>query len=159
VPRIEIPEGKGDPEVRMWKLRPEMGIGAGTLSHAVYEQSILPVRERELPRMRIAQINDCAICQQWRKTEGTAGALTEDDFANVAEWRTYPGYSERERLAIEYAERFAVAHRDIDDAFFERLRAVYSDAEILDLTVCIGAWIALGRTLHVLGIDSYCRIS
>ncbi len=159
MPRIEIPEGKGDPEVRMWKLRPEIGIGAFTLRHAGYEQSILPLRVRELARMRIAQINDCAICRQWRKTEGTADALSEDDFANVAEWRSYPGYSERERLAIEYAERFALAHRDIDDAFFERLHAVYSDAEILDLTVCIGAWIALGRTLHVLGIDSYCRIS
>ena len=85
--RIEIPEGKSDPEVRMWKLRPEMGVGAGTLSHAVYEQSILEVRVRELARMRIAQINDCAICRQWRKTAGTAEALTEDDFANVAEWR------------------------------------------------------------------------
>jgi hypothetical protein len=35
---------------------------------------------------------------------------------------------------------------------------VFTDAEILDLTVCIGAWIALGRTLHVLGVDGYCRI-
>ena len=112
MPRIEIPDGKSDPEVRMWKLRPEMGMGAGTLSHAVYEQSILPVRERELARMRIAQINDCAICQQWRKTAGTAEALTEDDFANVMEYRTYPGYSERERLAVEYAERFALDHTD-----------------------------------------------
>jgi alkylhydroperoxidase family enzyme len=158
VPRIEIPEGKSDPEVRMWKLRPEMGIGAGTLSHAVYEQSILPVRERELARMRIAQINDCAICQQWRKTAGTAEALTEDDFANVMEYRTYPGYSERERLAVEYAERFALAHTEIDDAFFDRLHAEYTDAEILDLTVCIGAWLALGRTMNVLGIDDSCRI-
>ena len=113
--RIEIPDGKSDPEVRMWKLRPEMGIGAGTLSHAVYEQSIIPVRERELARMRIAQINDCAICQQWRKTAGTAEALTEDDFTHVADWRTYPGYSERERLAVEYAERFALDHRAIDE--------------------------------------------
>ena len=159
MPRIDIPDGKSDPEVRMWKLRPEMGMGAGALSHAVYEQSIVPVRERELARMRIAQINDCAICRQWRKTEGTAEAMTEDDFANVADYRTYPGYSERERLAIEYAERFALAHREIDDAFFDRLHGEYSDAEILDLTVCIGAWIALGRTLHVLGVDSYCRIS
>jgi alkylhydroperoxidase family enzyme len=158
VPRIEIPEGKSDPEVRMWKLRPEMGMGAGTLSHAVYEQSILPVRERELARMRIAQINDCAICQQWRKTAGTAEALTEDDFANVMEYRTYPGYSERERLAVEYSERFALAHTEIDDAFFDRLHAAYTDAEILDLTVCIGAWLALGRTMNVLGIDDSCRI-
>ena len=48
MPRIDIPDGKSDPEVRMWKLRPEMGMGAGALSHAVYEQSIIPVREREL---------------------------------------------------------------------------------------------------------------
>ena len=122
MPRIDIPEGKADPEVRMWKLRPEMGIGAGALSHAVYEQSIVPVRERELARMRIAQINDCAICQQWRKTPGSAEALTEDDYAHVGDWRTYPGYSERERLAIEYAERFALDHRNIDDEFFARLR-------------------------------------
>jgi len=159
VPRIEIPEGKSDPEVRMWKLRPEMGIGAGTLSHAVYEQSILPVRERELARMRIAQINDCAICQQWRKTAGTAEAMTEDDFANVGDYRTYPGYSERERLAVEYAERFSLDHTNLDDDFFARLHAVYSDAEILDLTVCIGAWLALGRTMNVLGIDESCRIA
>ena len=158
MPRIEIPEGKGDPEVRMWKLRPEMGMGAGTLSHAVYEQSILPVREREVARMRIAQINDCAICQQWRKTAGTAEAMTEDDFANVGDWRTYPGYSERERLAVEYAERFALDHTNLDDDFFVRLHAVYTDAEILDLTVCIGAWLALGRTMNVLGIDESCRI-
>jgi alkylhydroperoxidase family enzyme len=157
--RIEIPNGTGDPEVRMWKLRPEMGVGAGTLSHAVYEQSILAVRVRELARMRIAQINDCAICQQWRKTAGTADALTEADFEHVAEWRTYPGYSPRERLAVEYAERFALDHRAIDDDFFARLHAEYSDAEILDLTVCIGAWLALGRTMTVLGIDSYCRVT
>jgi len=125
----------------------------------VYEQSILPVRVRELARMRIAQINDCAICQQWRKTAGTADAMTEADFAHVSDWPTYPGYSERERLAIEYAERFALDHRAIDDYFFERLHAEYTDAEILDLTVCIGAWLALGRTMTVLGVDSYCRLA
>jgi alkylhydroperoxidase family enzyme len=158
LPRIEIPEGKSDPEVRMWKLRPEMGMGAGALSHAVYEQSIIPVREREVARMRIAQINDCAICQQWRKTTGSAEAMTEADYENVSDWRTFAGYSEREKLAIEYAERFALDHVNLDDEFFTRLKAAYNDAEVLDLTVCIGAWIALGRTMSVLGIDSSCRI-
>jgi alkylhydroperoxidase family enzyme len=116
------------------------------------------VRERELARMRIALINDCAICQQWRSTPGADAELTEADYAHVAEWRSYAGYSERERLAIEYAECFALDHHSLDDEFFHRLRAHYTDAEILDLTVCVGGWLALGRTLHVLGIDSYCRI-
>src|SRR5450432_1850383 len=137
MPHITVPEGKADPEVRVWALRPEMGIGAGALSHAVYEQSIVPVRERELARMRIAQINDCAICQQWRKTTGSAEVMTEADYENVGDWRTFAGYSERERLAIEYAERFALDHTNLDDDFFVRLRGAYSDAEVLDLTVCI----------------------
>lgn len=159
MPHIEIPEGNADPEVRVWALRPEMGIGAATLSHAIYEQSILPVRERELARMRIAVINGCAICQQWRSTPGAEGKLSEEEYAKVSEWRHYLGYSDRERSAIEYAERFALDHHSMDDAFFARLRASgFSDAEILDLTVCVGGWLALGRTLHVLGIDDSCRL-
>jgi alkylhydroperoxidase family enzyme len=159
VPYIEIPEGHAGPEVRVWALRPEMGIGAATLSHAIYEQSILPVRERELARMRIALINGCAICQQWRSTPGADGKVSEEEYAHVTEWQTYPGYSDRERCAIEYAERFVLDHHAIDDAFFARLHASgFSDAEILDLTVCVGGWLALGRTLHVLGIDDSCRL-
>jgi alkylhydroperoxidase family enzyme len=158
MPNIDIPDGRADPEVRRWALRPEMGAAAGALSHAIYEQSIVPVRERELARMRIAQLNDCAICQQWRKTPGAAGQLTEDDYAHVAGWRTHDGFTERERLAIDYAERFASDHHSLDDAYFARLRDAYTDAEILDLTVCIGGWLALGRTMHVLGIDESCRL-
>src|SRR4029079_14794945 len=98
MPQIDIPDGDADPEVRVWALRPEMGIGAGALSHAIYDQSIVPVRERELARMRIARINHCAICQQWRSTPGADGQLTEAVYAHVEEWPTYDGYSERERI-------------------------------------------------------------
>jgi alkylhydroperoxidase family enzyme len=160
VPHIAVPEGKADPEVRVWGLRPEMGMGAGALSHAIYEESILPVRERELARMRIAQINGCVICQQWRSTPGAEGAVSEDDYAHVVDWRTRDGYSVRERLAVEYAELFALDHHTIDDAFYTRMRAAsFTDAEILDLTVCIGGWLALGRTLHVLGLDDACKLA
>ena len=160
MPHIAVPEGKADPEVRVWALRPEMGMGAGALSHAIYEQSIVPVRERELARMRIAQINGCLICQQWRSTPGAEGHVSEDDYAHVLDWRTHDGYSDRERLAIDYAERFALDHHTIDDAYYDGMRAAsFTDAEILDLTVCIGGWLALGRTLHVLGLDDSCKIA
>ena len=62
-------------------------------------------------------------------------------------------YSERERLAIAYAERFAVDHLAIDDAFFVELRRAFTDPEILDLTICLAAFLGLGRLLRTLGID------
>jgi alkylhydroperoxidase family enzyme len=74
-------------------------------------------------------------------------------YEHVASYRTHDGYSAQERLAIEYAERFAIDHTSIDDAFFSLLRAVFSDAEILDLTVCLATFLGLGRLLRVLGID------
>ena len=90
------------------------------------------------------------------RTRTVSTKVTEDDYAHVVQWRTYDGYSDRERLAVEYAELFALDHHALDEPFYDRMRAsTFTDAEILDLTVCIGGWLALGRTLHVLGIDSY----
>ncbi len=78
--------------------------------------------------------------------------VDEDLYANV-ENLAYEGYNDQERLAIEYAERFAYDHQRIDDDFWVRMRSEFTDQEILDLTICIGTFIALGRTLVVLGVD------
>lgn len=70
----------------------------------------------------------------------------------MSEWRTWSGYTDRQRLAIEFAERFAVDHRAIDDELFARLRGPFTDAEILDLSLCCAVFVGLGRTLEVLQI-------
>ena len=139
VPRIDIPDGKADPEVRMWALRPEMGMGAGTLSHAVYEQSIVPVRERELARMRIAQINDCAICQQWRKTAGAAeahhrGRLRER--RRLARPTPATPSGSGSRSSTPSGSRSTTTRSTTTSS--PACAPPYTDAEILDLTVCIG---------------------
>ncbi len=36
------------------------------------------------------------------------------------------------------------------------MRAHYSQAEIVELSMSIGSWLAFGRLNHVLGIDSVC---
>jgi len=87
----------------------------------------------------------------------TQQGLTEDFYRHVGEYHT-ADYSEQERLAIEYAERFVLDHTRIGDDFFARLRQCFSDAEILDLTVCIATFLGLGRLLRVLGIDETCEV-
>lgn len=79
-------------------------------------------------------------------------------YAHVAEYREREDYSEREKLAIEYAERFALEHLAIDDAFFTRLREHFADAEILDLTICVADYLAFGRLTQVLKLDQECSI-
>ena len=56
--------------------------------------------------------------------------------------------------------RLLPSARECRDLVHARMRAAsFTDAEILDLTVCIGGWLALGRTLHVLGLDDACKLT
>jgi alkylhydroperoxidase family enzyme len=51
----------------------------------------------------------------------------------------------------------AVDHGRVDDAFLEELREHFSPAEILELGMMIGQYIAFGRLLVVLGIHEYAQ--
>ena len=142
----------------VWTLRPEMGGMVERMIQAVYQQSILPADEREAARMRVAQLNGCDACADFRAPSVLSAGVTEELYAHVAEGATYPGFTERQRLAVEFAERFVADHHAVDDDLFRRLRAAFTDAEVLDLTMCVAAYLGLGRALAVLGVDSCCAI-
>ena len=103
--------------------------------------------------MRIAQLNDCPVCLSFRAASVKEQGVEEDFYAHVADHDTSDRYSKPERLAIAYAERFALDNLSIDDSFFDTLRTAFTDAEIVDLTICLAAFLGLGRLLRVLGID------
>lgn len=62
-------------------------------------------------------------------------------------------FSAREQAALDYAEKLAVDHHAIDDAFFDGLRAEFNDAEVLELGMMIGQYIGFGRLLKVLDLE------
>lgn len=152
---IDIPEGK-DPIGYVWgEMVPGIGIAAANLSLAVYQHTTLGLREFEAARLRIAQINGCAFCLDWRTDRD--GQKVEDEFPDaVQEWRTTNAFDDRTRLAAEYAERYALDHHGIDDDFWTRMGKHYSQTEIVELTMCIGSWLAFGRLNRVLGLDTVC---
>lgn len=58
---IEVPPGDDLERLRMWQMVPPMDRAIDAFREAVYTHGTLSVREREVARMRIAQINDCPI--------------------------------------------------------------------------------------------------
>ena len=164
MPRISVPADR-DPLVYLWTERaPALTATAGAFSDAVYKASILPLREFEAARTRIAQINDCEICKGWRTARDVPGRASSTDevpeefYANVGVNPGWAGFTERERLAAEFAERFALDHLTMDDAFWARLHASFSDDELVDLGLCVGSWVAFGRLNRVFDVDGACRV-
>ena len=152
---IEIPEGK-DPIQYVWgEMVPGIGPAASNLSLAVYAHTTLGLREFEAARLRVAQLNGCLFCLDWRTDRD--GEKVEEGFADaVTEWRTTEAFDERTRLAAEYAERYVLDHHGLDEDFWTRMSACYAQAEIVELSMCIGSWLAFGRLNRVLGLDAMC---
>ncbi len=156
--RIDIPADK-DPLMYVWgEAVPGIGPAAAAYSSAVYAKSTLPLREFEAARYRIAQINGCQFCLTWR-TERDGSPVPEAFYPRVDRWADAEAeLSDRERLAAELAERYAVAHTELDDDLWARLRGAFTDEEVVELLLCIGAWIAFGRLNTVLGLDTACAL-
>jgi alkylhydroperoxidase family enzyme len=136
-----------------WSLhRPEMAMGMGALSEAVYGNTQLALREREAARWTIALINDCVVCQDTRAKHAAAEGVDEAFYAEVADWPSSTALTDRERLCAEFAQRFALDHLAMDDDLWDRLHAHFRDDELADLTMCVGMFLGLGRILAVIGV-------
>ncbi len=54
-------------------------------------------------------------------------------------YATSPLYDERERAALEYAERMTITDQDVDDELFSRLHRFFDEDALVELTAAI-AW-------------------
>ncbi|MEU7037488.1 carboxymuconolactone decarboxylase family protein [Streptomyces sp. NPDC046237] len=153
--RIDVPEGRHPIEYVWGEIVPEIGTAAANFSLSVYAHTTLGLREFEAARLRIAQVNGCLFCLDWRTDRD--GEKVEESFADaVAQWRTTDAFDDRTRLAAEYAERYALDHHGLDEDFWTRMTAHYSQPEIVELTMSIGSWLSFGRLNRVLGLDAVC---
>jgi alkylhydroperoxidase family enzyme len=152
--RIELPQGDEPENVRALALRPGLQAAVDQLERAVWA-SELPRRMHELVRMRVARLNRCTVCMRWRNP---TWCDDEGLLAGVEEWATTPGYTEAERVALEYAERFCLDPTGIDDDLLRRLGEHLDPAMVVDLTLVVGKYLAMGRFSQVLGLDQACEL-
>ncbi|MCO5320749.1 MAG: hypothetical protein R2714_12130 [Microthrixaceae bacterium] len=154
---LEVPDDC-DPITHVWgHMVPGIGPAAAGFASAVYEHSTLGLEEFEAARLRIAQINGCEFCLDWR-TDRDGETVPDWYLGEVADWVESDRLSTRALLAAEYAERFALDHHGIDEELWSRMRAEYSDRELVELSMSIGSWLTFGRINRVFGLDTACQL-
>lgn len=70
---------------------------------------------------------------------GSKLGLSDEKIEALGGYATSPLYDDTERLVLEYADTMTITGRDVSDEFFERLKAKFSEDEIVELTAVI-AW-------------------
>ncbi len=150
--------GRAGPDARRaFMHRPEMADVLGMFNEVVARSELEP-RMHELVRYRIAIINGCIRCKTYRSPEGIAAGVTEELLAHVEGWRSSSAFTSVERLALEFAERFCTDPQSIDDQLTEALRVALGDGGLVDLSICVAKYLAIGRLISVLDLDQACSI-
>jgi alkylhydroperoxidase family enzyme len=153
--RIDPPKVTNLGEHVDWSLhRTEMAVGMGAFSEAVYGNSKLPIREREAARWTIALINHCVVCQDTRAKAADENRIDDTFYGEVAAYRESTVLTEREKLAAEFAQYFALDHQAMGDELWGRVRAAFTDDEVADLIICCGMFLGLGRAMAVVGVPA-----
>ncbi len=108
---------------------------SGYLAKSPLEKNLL-----HLVEFRVSQINGCAYCLDMHSKDLRAAGETEQRIYLLAAWRESPFYSERERVALEWAESLTTLNENGDsDEVYERAKKQFSETELIDLTLAVVA--------------------
>jgi AhpD family alkylhydroperoxidase len=99
------------------------------------KKSTLGVELIDLVDFRVSQVNQCAYCLDMHYKEARAKGVTEQRLYGLSAWREAPYYTERERAAFAWAEAVTAAH--VPDHVYNEVKAQFSDAELIDLTLLV----------------------
>lgn len=78
--------------------------------------------------------------------------LDDELYNAVQSYVTNDAFTAREKLAIEYAEQFAIDHTMVGDDLWQRLQGHFSPQEIMELTMTNAFCLGFGRAYQVLDI-------
>ncbi len=79
--------------------------------------------------------------------------MDDELYNSVSRYYEVDDFSKREKLAIEFGERFAIDNTTIDDEFWARISEHFSDTEMMELTMVAGFCVGFGRAFQVLDLD------
>ncbi|MGY0798553.1 carboxymuconolactone decarboxylase family protein [Lysobacter sp. A286] len=111
------------------------------LNDAIHTAGRLEPALIELVLMRVSQVNGCAYCLDMHSKDARAAGETEQRLYLLPAWRETKLYSERECIALAWAEELTelASPEAVSDALYERARQHFKEPELVDLTLLVVA--------------------
>ena len=99
-----------------------------------------------LVKLRASQLNGCAYCIDMHWKDLRSIGESEQRLYGLDAWEESPYYTDRERAAFAWTEAVTnLRHGHVPDEVYEKVRNVFSEKELADLTFAIAAINAWNR--------------
>ena len=141
-----------EPRLRYGQLAPIGMAKMRELEHYLNTGTGLEPVLLELVRLRASLMNGCEACTALHTAELKKRNETEERIANVAEWRGFDGYTQRERAALAWSEALTeIQQGHAPDELYEEVREHFDVVETANLTIAIASINAWNRITIALG--------
>lgn len=126
------------------------------LTMQIHDSGRLEEALLHLVLMRVSQINGCAFCLDMHSKDARAAGDTDQRLHLLPAWRETTLYSEREQVALAWAEELTQLdpHEAVSDALYARALEVFDEEALVDLTllvVTINGWNRINIAARSLG--------
>ena len=162
---IENAEAGGSPDPRVLKVlfRSKAGLAWYRYWLSLTLEGELPIDLKELCRVKIAFEHTCGYCSTVRSNAAKEMGLSEEKIQQVWNYENSDMFSDREKLALRFADylKHDIAKAD-DDAFYEELKAHFSESEIIELGMWCAENVGAGsfvRTLNIITWGEACELN
>ncbi len=110
-------------------------------------------RHLELAIVAVSKLNECHYCVAHHKPMLMVEGLSSEGADRVLDYRDHAELDDVDRLVVEYTIAVTNNPQRIGEALFDRLRARFSEAEIVELTLRIALCGFFNRFNDALQID------
>lgn len=101
------------------------------------EAATLPKRVLELAIVTVSKLNQCDYCVAHHTPFLVVEGVSPVGVERVLEYRDHPEFDDRDKLVVEYAIAAWERPSRLPDALFARLKAYFSEAQLVELTLRI----------------------
>ena len=109
---------------------------------------------KELCRVYVSRSVNCEYCGNQRSEKGADLGLREGQYDELLNFESASAYTERQKAALAYTEAIAW-HLDVDDAFWDRMHAHFTEPELVELGCMIGLTLGQQSWLRLLNIEHH----
>lgn len=122
----------------------------------VFFQGVLPVRLKEIARLRLAALNGCSFCQVGDRQSAIANGVAEAEVDALFADGQAASFSPAEQAAADAATCLSNFDPDgtLDAALLDRLHAAFEPAQLMELLTVIGLLTGMARMLLGAGFIS-----
>lgn len=121
---------------------------------ALFRSGVVDHSIKELCRVYVSRTVKCEFCGNQRSVQAATAGLLERQYDDLINFESSDRYDARQKAALAYTE--AIAWRlDVDEAFWERLRAHFSEPELVELGCFVALTYGQQSWIRLLDIDHH----